>query len=82
MAMELPVVTSPVGVNTDIITDGVNGFLATSEDEWFERLAALVESAEMRRATGRAARETVVSRYSVRSQREVYLGHLHALVGQ
>jgi glycosyltransferase involved in cell wall biosynthesis len=81
MAMELPVVTSPVGVNTDIISDGANGYLATTEDEWFDRLVTLVESAETRRAIGRAARETVVSRYSVSSQRETYLGHLRALAG-
>jgi glycosyltransferase involved in cell wall biosynthesis len=81
MAMELPVVTSPVGVNTEIISDGANGYLADTEDEWFERLAALVESAETRSAIGRAARETVVSRYSVASQRETYLGHLRALTG-
>jgi glycosyltransferase involved in cell wall biosynthesis len=80
MAMELPVVTSPVGVNTAIISDGANGYLARTDDEWFERLAALIESAETRRAIGRAARETVVSRYSVLSQRETYLGHLRSLV--
>jgi glycosyltransferase involved in cell wall biosynthesis len=81
MAMGLPVVTSPVGVNTTIITDGTNGYLARTEDEWFERLAALVESPETRASVGRAARETVVRRYSVVSQRDTYLAHLEALVG-
>jgi hypothetical protein len=80
MAMEIPVVTSPVGVNTEIIDDGVNGYLATTDDEWFNRLSELVEAAERRRAFGRAARDTVVGRYSVQSQRDTYLGHLRALV--
>jgi len=80
MAMELPVVTSPVGVNTEIIDDGHNGYLARSEDEWFERLSALIESADTRRAVGRAARQTVVDRYSVASQRERYLALLEGLV--
>jgi glycosyltransferase involved in cell wall biosynthesis len=80
MALELPVVTSPVGVNTEIISDGANGYLATSLDEWFERLAKLIDAPETRRAVGRAARETVISRYSVASQRETYLGHLQALL--
>jgi glycosyltransferase involved in cell wall biosynthesis len=79
MAMELPVVTSPVGVNTEIIDDGANGYLASTDDEWFERLSALIESAQLRRELGRAARETVVSRYSVASQRETYLGLLEGL---
>jgi glycosyltransferase involved in cell wall biosynthesis len=79
MAMEMPVVTSPVGVNPEIISDGANGFLASTDDEWFERLAALIESLELRRTIGRAARETVISRYSVQSQKETYLGLLRAL---
>jgi glycosyltransferase involved in cell wall biosynthesis len=81
MAMEIPVVTSPVGVNTDIVAHGVNGYLAATEDEWFERLASLVESAEQRRSFGHAARETVVSRYSVASQSERYLSNLTVLLG-
>jgi glycosyltransferase involved in cell wall biosynthesis len=80
MAMELPVVTSPVGVNTEIVQDGNNGFLAQSEDEWFERLSALIESARLRRDVGSAARRTVVERYSVISQRERYLALLGGLV--
>ena len=79
MAMELPVVSSPVGVNTEIISDGVNGFLAAADDEWFERLSALIESPEKRRSIGRAARETVVARYSVASQRDRYLSLLRGL---
>jgi glycosyltransferase involved in cell wall biosynthesis len=82
MAMEMPVVTSPVGMNTLLISDGANGFLASTDDEWFERLAALIESPELRRTIGRAARETVVSRYSVESQKETYLGLLDALASR
>jgi glycosyltransferase involved in cell wall biosynthesis len=81
MAMQIPVVTSPVGVNSDIVDEGANGYLAATEDEWFERLAALVESAEQRREFGRAARDTVVNRYSVASQREAYLDRLRIVLG-
>jgi glycosyltransferase involved in cell wall biosynthesis len=80
MALTLPVVTSPVGVNAEIIRNGENGYLASTDDEWFERLSALIESADARRAVGDAGRETVVSRYSVISQRETYLGLLNGLV--
>jgi glycosyltransferase involved in cell wall biosynthesis len=80
MAMELPVVTSPVGVNTEIVEDGVNGYLAAGDDAWFERLSMLVESAELRRTIGRAARATVVERYSVASQRAHYLALLEGVV--
>jgi glycosyltransferase involved in cell wall biosynthesis len=73
MALEAPAVMSPVGVNTKIVEDGRNGFLADSADEWFEKLSALVESADLRHKLGRAARETVVHQYSLESQRWRYL---------
>jgi glycosyltransferase involved in cell wall biosynthesis len=80
MALETPTVMSPVGVNTTIVQDGRNGFLATSEDEWFEKLSRLVESPELRERVGKAARETVVHGYSVESQKWRYLEYLHELL--
>jgi glycosyltransferase involved in cell wall biosynthesis len=80
MALGMPTVTSPVGVSNEIVDDGVNGFLASAEDEWVECLSRLVESAELRAGLGAAARETVVSRYSVESQKDRYLEYLSALV--
>jgi glycosyltransferase involved in cell wall biosynthesis len=48
MACGIPAVLSPVGVNTEIVEDGVNGFLAKTEDEWFDKLCALIESPALR----------------------------------
>ena len=79
MSLQMPVVTSPVGVNTTIIADGENGYLATSDDEWFERLCALIESPDLRRQIGAAGRQTVVERYSVASQSDTYLRLLREL---
>jgi glycosyltransferase involved in cell wall biosynthesis len=79
MALGIPTIMSPVGVNTEIIDDGVNGFLAGDEDEWLTKLTSLIESAELREKLGREGRETVEQRYSVRSQRERYLSLLTGL---
>ena len=65
MSMGAATVMSPVGVNTEIVQHGENGFLARSEDEWVELLARLVDDAALRRRLGDAGRETVVQRYSV-----------------
>ena len=65
MALELPVVMSPVGVNKEIIDDGQNGFLAGTDDEWLEKLSALIESEELRNKIGKNARITVEERFSV-----------------
>ena len=81
MALEIPTVMSPVGVNREIIEDGVNGFLASSVDDWSEKLVGLVESAELRRCMGTAARQTVVDRYSMESQKGNYLAALRGLLG-
>lgn len=73
MSLEIATIMSPVGVNTEIIEDGVNGFLAKTEDEWVEKISRLIEDAELRLRIGKAGRQTVLDRYSVLSQRDHYL---------
>jgi glycosyltransferase involved in cell wall biosynthesis len=80
MAMEIPPVVSPVGVNTEIIEDGVNGYLASTEDEWVSRISHLIENAEHRKEIGERARQTIIDRYSVISQQPVYLELMKSLV--
>jgi len=65
MAVGVPVVASEVGVNREIIQDGVNGFLATSEKEWCDKLALLLKDPELRRKIGLAGRKTVEEQYSI-----------------
>ena len=73
MGLGIPAVMSPVGVNTEIIEDGVNGFLAGTDEEWLEKLKKLIEFPEFRVQLGAAGRETVVARYSVEANKEKYL---------
>ncbi|MDA0321321.1 MAG: glycosyltransferase [Verrucomicrobia bacterium] len=65
MALGLPVVGSPVGVNSQIIQDGKNGYLATSHEEWVSRLLDLLQSPKRRDAFGRVGRRTVSEEYSL-----------------
>jgi glycosyltransferase involved in cell wall biosynthesis len=60
-------------VNTEIIRHGENGYLAAKTEEWVEIISQLIESPELRKQIGDEARATVVARYSVLSQRDVYL---------
>ncbi|MGQ0433337.1 MAG: glycosyltransferase family 4 protein [Microthrixaceae bacterium] len=64
MALGVPVVASPVGVNTEIVEDGVNGLLASTEDEWVEAIKRLAAGPGLRRRLADAGRTTVVERYS------------------
>src|SRR5262249_54113335 len=68
MACGVPVVASAVGVNKDIIVDGVNGFLASTPQEWVEKLGRLLVDPELRARFGAAGRKTVEERYSLRVQ--------------
>src|SRR3989338_7001780 len=73
MNMGIPCVCSPVGMNKEIITDGINGFLASTEEEWVEKLSLLIKVPELRNRIGIAARKTVEERYSVKVNAPKYL---------
>lgn len=68
MACGLPVIASPVGVNSEIVSEGVNGFLASSEAEWRAALTRLIVDAGLRRQMGEASRARAEAGYSLASQ--------------
>jgi glycosyltransferase involved in cell wall biosynthesis len=80
MGMGKAVVLSRVGVNTSIVQDGVNGFLASTEAEWMEKLSRLIADADLRRRLGAEARRTVQERYSVAVWRDRYLELFNELI--
>ena len=63
MACGLPVVASPVGVNVDIVSDGVDGFLANNDAEWLIHLSKLLTDSALRHRMGLAGRQKVESTY-------------------
>jgi glycosyltransferase involved in cell wall biosynthesis len=65
MACGLPVIASPVGVNSDIVNDGVNGYLACSEHEWEAAIRRLAASVELRGNMGAHGRQKIVNEYSL-----------------
>lgn len=68
MGIGIPAVVSPVGANRDVVQNGVNGFLADSEDEWVGTLDRLLSDHDLRARLGRAARRTVEERFSAEVQ--------------
>jgi glycosyltransferase involved in cell wall biosynthesis len=63
MACGRPVVASPVGVNRQIVREGVNGFLAATPADWVRALSALREDRARRARMGEEARKTVEREY-------------------
>jgi len=80
MGMGKAVVLGRVGVNKEIVQEGINGMLGGSEVEWLQALGDLVESADLRARLGTEARRTVEERYSVKAWRDKYLDLFNELI--
>ena len=65
MACGLPVVASGVGVNSEIVQHGVNGYLANTPDEWVDALEKLLIDQQLRVQMGRAGRHMVEQVYCI-----------------
>jgi glycosyltransferase involved in cell wall biosynthesis len=73
LALGIPAVVSPVGVNTKIIDGGRNGFCAQSPKEWKEALSQLLENPSLRKQVGLNGREFIERHFSVRANEANFL---------
>ncbi len=67
MSMGIPALVSPVGVNSEIVNDGINGFFCREEKEWEKRMEELLGDPGLRERMGIAARKKIEQHYSVKS---------------
>ncbi len=81
MASGLPSVASPVGINTRLIEAGRCGFLAATEDEWFQAVDRMMSDGPMCREMGSAGRAYVVKEYSLQVWLPVFLELLNRVAG-
>ncbi|MFT7222462.1 MAG: glycosyltransferase involved in cell wall biosynthesis [Candidatus Azotimanducaceae bacterium] len=65
MAAGLPVVSSRVGANEDLVVQGETGYLVQSDDEWVDAIGKLRASPALRSAMGHNARERAKSHFDV-----------------
>lgn len=73
MSLGIPVVMSAVGTNCDIINNGKNGFLASTEEQWVEYLSELIDNQELRQRIGENGKQTVEDKYSFDVWKKKYL---------
>jgi len=66
MGCGIPVVASAVGMNKEVIENGENGFLVTTEQEWIEALGQLIENENKRVLIGLEGKKKVENNYSTR----------------
>jgi glycosyltransferase involved in cell wall biosynthesis len=74
MALGIPPVVSPVGMNTEVVADGINGYICSTEEEWFLNLEKVILDPEHRIKLGRAARKKIEEDYAVVANRINFLG--------
>lgn len=65
MAAGLPVVSSDVGANAEILGDGTCGYLAASPQEWGDHLAELAVDVQLRHRMGTAGQVRAAAHYSI-----------------
>jgi len=73
LALEIPAVSSCVGVNKRIIENGLNGFLCEVDEEWYVALEKLILDVDLRKKMGKAGRKKVVEQYSLLSNQDNFL---------
>ena len=59
MGAAIPVVATNYGLVDGLIKDGENGFLCNNEQEWFDKISLLIESAALRKEIGQKGFKTV-----------------------
>lgn len=73
LALGIPAVASPVGVNKYLVTPGVTGFLCNSEEDWFKALKWLLEDASLRARMGTCGKSIIENDYSLQRHKNTFL---------
>lgn len=75
----VPVVCTPVGINRDLVEDGVSGFWAKTPEEWEEKISILIKDPLLREKMGRDGRRRVLENYTVQACAPRLLSILNAV---
>ncbi len=73
LALGIPGISSPVGVNTKIIDDGKNGFLCIGNEAWLMALRTLIANPETRELFGKKGREKIINHFSTGANSPLFL---------
>ncbi len=79
--VSVPTVATATRTFREAIADGTDGFVASSTDEWVEKVGALIADSELRVRLGRAARETALEEYTnANAKNEAYYEFLRSIL--
>ncbi len=78
MAAGLPVVSSPVGANKEVVQQGETGFLADDKSAWCQAVREL-QSRQLREQMGNAGRHAALDQFSMSKKADEVAGFISAL---
>lgn len=81
MGLGIVSIATALTVNREIIDDGANGFLVEPDGDWEAAVRRVIAREESFPEIGRAARETVLSRYSIAAHTECYEDFIRGAAG-
>lgn len=67
MALGIPALVSPVGVNTRIVDNKINGFICTSPEDWKNAIEAIMKDKSLNKEIAKNTRIKIENHYSVKS---------------
>ena len=73
LALGIPAITRPVGVNRNIVDEGETGFFCETEKDWYNALAALIKDKSLRQAMGKKGRDKIVNQFSLGANAGIFL---------
>lgn len=76
MALGLPIVLSPVGVNSEIAQHEVTGYLVNDEQEWFDAISQLIDDKDLRERMGVAGKRRIEQLYSKQALTDKFIALL------
>jgi glycosyltransferase involved in cell wall biosynthesis len=76
MGCSVPVIGTPIGVNKTLIQQGVNGFQATTEQEWELAFEFFINNPSRKKEMGSNGRQLVTTDYSLQTFRSQWLSLL------
>lgn len=66
MACGIPVVVSPVGMNTEVLGHGACGYAASTQEEWIDTVSSLLRDEATAHAMGKVGRQITQTHYARR----------------
>jgi len=73
MMMGIPMIVSDLPNNREIIENGINGFLASGDEDWYEKLELLINKNDLREEIAINARRKLEQKFSYENTVDIFI---------